>query len=348
MAIRIMNASEIAKQYGPQCESAFAKSLLNQWNQTVKSAEKHPKVKWRKSPPNLHVYLVSNEEMNAFAQKSDDGYAIVVFDGLVKVVGNLFLTLLADPRTYPAIGASTEEKQAPESSTVYYSLIERMIEGDLREPIDPYRAEFALHMAELALRFAFSHELYHVLLGHVDLYSDSRPLFEIGPRVGGCPRNHATEMHADQCAFRSCIYWILDSIHGIELSDPMTFYMNTIDAQLLDFFAATYTLFQVFDAVDSQAHPNPVHRQTRLGLTLNYIAQYHELKLDHPVMQIIGTVINNVDLDMEEVLGVDWSSRRKETDRLLTTDIKTELSRYSDEIYLLYSDLEPHAFIDVQ
>ena len=343
-----LNANKIAGQYGKPAKGEFAVSLLNQWERTVQSLKLHPKARWKKSPPDIHVQIVSNNQINAFACAADDGYAIVIFSGLVRALGDLFCTLLADPRSYPAIGLSQKEEPAPEPVNVYYSLAERFHDEELRMPLDPYRTDFAMHMTGLALRFAFNHELYHVLLGHVDLHDKSKPLFEFGPSNVKSERNHAIEMHADECAFRNCVHWILDSMDGTEIVDPMTFYVNTIDAQILDFFAATYTLFQLFDSIESNSHPNPVHRQSRLGLILDYIVDFYGIHLDHPATQIVGTVINNVDLYMEDILGVNWEARRKETARILTTDINTELLPYSAGVRSLYPELEPIAYIDVE
>ena len=343
-----LNAEEIAKQHGSLVENDAAKSLLKQWRSVAQSLKFHPKAIWKKEPPEVHVHIVANPKVNAFACPSDDGYAIVMFGGLIKALYDIFNALLADPRSHPAIGYSLGETASVEHKNVYNSLFDLLEDGVEQTPLDPYRGGFAAHMAELSLRFAFNHELYHVLLGHVDLIGESQPLFEFGPSCSASARNRAIEMHADECAFRNCIYWVLDSIEGVETEDPMTFYVNTIDAQMLDFFAATYTLFQLFDAMESGSHPNPVHRQARLCLILDYMVDFHKINLEHPATEIIGTVMNNVDLYMEEILGVNWDDRRKETERILTVDIKTEMAPYSVHVRDLYPKLEPLAYVDVR
>ena len=342
-----MKAIDIVNHYGGSANDELANKLLFQWQSNFDRLKSQETGIWKKEPPTIHIFLVQNSTVNAFAAKTNDGYVIAIFDGLRISIAKLFAAILSDARSYPAIGLSWEENESVPEAT-FSNVSDWLDLALLSTPLDSYRLEFACYMSELALRFAFNHELFHVLLGHVDLTSNAKPLFEIGLRSGDAEYDHAVEMHADERAFQSCVHWILDSLNGEETTDPMTFFMNTIDAQFLDLYAATYTMFQIFNAIKSESHPNPVHRQARLGLILNFLAAEYQISLDRPATKIVGTVINNVDLYMQDILGIDWSSRQKETERILTTDIETEMTQYSKNVCKLYPMLEQHSYIKLE
>ena len=345
-----LTSANLASAFGGEASDDWAVELTRQWNSSIARIRNDTSITWKQAPPEIHLLIIRNTEINAFATRADDGYAIAIFDGLRLVLSRLFSTLLADPRAFPAIGDIGLESEANISkSTTFESVARTMIAGNYRSPVCEERLVFAKQMTELSLRFAFQHELAHILMGHVDLTNSPNPFVEIRPATNAeRMRNHALEMHADEIAFQRCFFWILDSITGEEIVDPMLFFVNTIHAQLLDFFCATYCLFHLFDTQDSNTHPSSIHRQIRLALVLDYLVDTVELTLDHPATAIAGTVMTNVDLYMERILGLDWHNRREETRTILGSQMNEVIKPYSENVRSLYPDLDPLAYISVE
>jgi hypothetical protein len=344
-----VTSANLALAFGGEASDEWASELKQQWSSSIARIKNDKSIKWKQEPPEIHLLVVRSTEINAFATRTDDGYAIAIFDGLRLVLSRLFATLLADPRAFPAIGdISLESESVVSGATTFDSVTRTLVAGNFRSPIDYERTSFAKHLTDLSLRFAFQHELAHILLGHVDLTNSPQPFLEIRPSTNAeRTRNHALEMHADETAFQRCFFWILDSILGHEITDPMQFFVNTIHAQLLDFYCATYCLFHLFDTHDSKTHPSSIHRQIRLALVLDYLVETIELRLDHPATEIAGTVMTNVDRYMELILGISWDDRRQETRHILGSQMDETIKPYSEIVRTLYPELSPLAFIPV-
>jgi hypothetical protein len=322
---------------------------MYQWNSAYDRIRNSSTIVWKKQPPTIHLLIPNNTEVNAFATRTTDGYAIAIFDGLRVVLTRLFDTLLADPRSFPAIGnILLETKSETSDAKSFPTVMDRLVGGSCRTPRCEHRAIFAQYMTELSLRFAFQHELAHVLLGHIELSKSSQPLLELrSANKADQPRNQALEMHADENAFQRCFYWILDSLERREVTDPMPLFVKTIDAPFLDFFCATYCLFHLFDSREANTHPSPIHRQIRLALIMDHLAKETGLKLRGSATEIAATVITNVDLYMEDILGMNWSHRRDDTRRILRSQMNELIGPYSLNVVKLYPELNPLAFIDV-
>jgi hypothetical protein len=107
----------------------------------------------------VHIGYVENFDMNAFAFVRE-GYGFVgLYVGTLITILSFFNNLLAHPDFFPSIG----DPAAEESWSGLDSLrIDRV-------PKDAVRAAFAGLLSVLALDYFFTHEIGHLMHGHVDL-----------------------------------------------------------------------------------------------------------------------------------------------------------------------------------
>ena len=341
-------ANELANHFGNGiCEDEWSDRLLFQWrnlNESVKADESNA---WKRDLPEIEVFITSGSTINAFATTHKGKHFITIFEGLVNSVHGLFQTFLSDPRTFEAIGdVSLEEKKEPAEDADPEAVLKRLASGKYDLPVCPIRRAFATYMTELTLRFAFLHELAHISLGHADTLCLKTPLFEVRDGgTAGAVSNVAMEFHADEIAFQSMFHWFIQSLSGKETKDPMFFYMNTLDSPLLDIFASTYSLFQLFDEVTSATHPSPVMRQSRLGLMCHYLAMSYSMQLRHDSATMVGTVMNNIDIYMNSVFGIDWSDRKAKTMDVLG-DLGKNVMPISDEVMANHTHFEANSYLD--
>jgi len=346
-----MNLEELSNNYGGVVCDEWAHNLLRQWEIAIESVRADSSIVWNRPLPPIHCVILNNSEVNAFAGKVNEGYVIGIFNGLRVLLSCFFSTLASDPRSFPAIGDIGLE--SPIDACFGKSLnsaIKKLLAGDCREPADDFRSAYARHLCELSLRFAFEHELAHILLGHIDLATSEKPFVEIrSPEFVDERRNHAIEMHADEVAFHNSFDWILDSLTGRELKNSMQFYTHTIEGQMLDFFCATYCLFELLSAEQfSSTHPSPIHRQVRLGLILYYLATESGVLPKEAATQLVSTVINNVDLSMEEIIGIDWTHRRNEMKAILLSGMEKAILPYDVDVRSLYPDLDNLSYLPLR
>lgn len=341
-------ASELANHFGNGiCEDEWADRLLFQWRNLIQSVKANESNAWKRELPEIEIFITSGSTVNAFATTYKGKHFITIFEGLINSVHGLFQTFLSDPRTFEAIGDVTlEMKKQPAEGLDPEAVQKRLVSGKHDLPTCPIRQAFATYMTELTLRFAFLHELAHISLGHADTLCLKAPLFEV--RDGGTSgsiSNVAMEFHADEIAFQSIFHWFVQSLSGKETTDPMFFYMNTLDSPLLDIFASTYSLFQLFKEGTSESHPSPVMRQARLGLMCHYLALSYSMQLRHDSATMVGTVMNNVDIYMNKVLGIDWSDRKEKTKDVLE-DLSANVMPISDEVLKNHSHFEAKSYLD--
>ena len=112
-----MKAIDIVNHYGGSANDELANKLLFQWQSNFDRLKSQETGIWKKEPPTIHIFLVQNSTVNAFAAKTNDGYVIAIFDGLRISIAKLFAAILSDARSYPAIGLSWEENESVPEAT---------------------------------------------------------------------------------------------------------------------------------------------------------------------------------------------------------------------------------------
>ena len=291
-------------------------------------------------PPKIDFYVLEHGEPNAFATKTENGYAVAFPKGLYELVARLHFSILADPRTFLAIGDPTAETVlAVDHVVLLDDFVSEMEKRADRIPKDPTRVHFANHLTELSLRFIVAHELCHVLLGHMEftgtLHKETDTFTSLSEE-----QNFGIEMHADEIAFTQCVFWIIDSLSGVETDSPKGIFIQTNDAQFQDLYLGAYAIFELFShLVMSNSHPNPLHRQIRLGVILDYLCDAYKIPLINKPHELVAQAFVLFDEYMKSVFNIDWSDRKQETE-LIYKHLDDELSPYDEYVKALLPELK--------
>ena len=304
-----------------------------------------------KPMPQIALMVVESNKPNAHASKADDGYTIMLNSALHALMSGLFRTMLAHPKTFQSIGDPSQENHPTEKGPKSLDdLVQNITRFGDRRPVDPVRLAFADHLTELTLRFVIEHEIAHILAGHLDYRPGLSKIHEIYDQAfAGEVESFGLEMHADEIAFLNCFYWTLDSISGKEEVLPKLVFIETVDAQVHDLYVATYALFQLFSHLSmSITHPNPLHRQIRLGMILNWVCVKLELSLINKPINLVGQALNLFNDYMEIVFQLNWSDRRQESDHILSCGMDDEIAPYSELVTSMYPALRPHSFLRLE
>ena len=327
------------------------------WSANVHCSFQNTFSRWRDSSsltkpmPKIALMVFENNKPDACAQKTDFGYSISLNSGLYRSVNQLFRTTLAHPTTFLSIGNFLLEKMPKSTdSTGNHRFANGVIGHASRTPVDDTRLAFADHLTELTMRFVIDHELGHILAGHLDYKPQMSELAEVaGQRSLAEAESFALEMHADELAFYSCFYWIMDSLSGNEQVMPKTIFMETVDAQLHDLYVATYALFQLFSHLTmSETHPSPLHRQIRLGVMFDWMCKSSEISLINKPIELVGQALHTFNKYMEHVFQLDWQDRKDETDYILSKGMENEIAPYSEMVTSMYPALKPHSFLKLE
>ena len=295
--------------------------------------------------PVVLMFVVDAKEIDVYCEKVEDlVYKITLNSGLFQSLNRLFRAILANPLTFPSIGNFLLESPGKEKRSISFGkLVEEIQEGENRIPNDETRLGFADHLTELAIRFVVEHELAHILAGHLDYKPMCSEILGFADKVGIAEQaSFGLEMHADELAFTNCLIWITDTLQGKEHALPKRIFIETVDAQIHDLYTATYTFFQLVSHLSmSKTHPNPVHRQIRLGMILTWFCKTFEveLKLRNKPYELVSQVLFVIDSYMKTVFAVDWSDRQQDAEYILTNQMDSEIKPYSEMVSSLYPTL---------
>jgi hypothetical protein len=121
------------------------------------------------------------------------------------------------------------------------------------------------------------------------------------------------------------------------------------DAQLHDLYVSTYALFQIFSHLSiSTTHPNPLHRQIRLGVMLDWICGNHEIQLINQPVELVAQAMFLFNEYMETVFKIDWSDRQQETENILKTGMEDDISPYSQMVTNIFPFIKGHAYVKIE
>ena len=297
--------------------------------------------------PQVALLVLDAPEINAYATKHDGGYAIMLNSALFDSIQWVFRSILAHPKTFLSIGnVAIESTPASKTKLTFDQFVSDIPTYANRTPQDQTRADFADHLTELTMRFVIEHELAHIIAGHLDFDPSLTKILEISNDSELTEeQNFGIEMHADEIAFFRCFHWIFDSLNGTERISPKRIFIETLDAQIHDLYTATYALFQIFSHLSmSKTHPNPLHRQIRLGIIMDWYCKESKIQLINKPYELVAQVLFTFNEYMDSVFGIDWSDRQEEVEYILGSAMNDEIKPYTEMVTALYPALRPHAF----
>jgi hypothetical protein len=196
--------------------------------------------------------LIKNGSFNAFATVHKGTDFVGLHLGLVFILNDLFLRIMAHPDVLPSIGKSFLEKAPPISDGVSPQVDlskARFFDVQRIVPNDPIRADYAAKLAFIARVFIIEHEFCHIFNGHVNWLFDRHKFIamsEIGASLipGLSDLDLQTlEMDADCYAATHTLLSIFRSDPAKVLPNP---FMNTYSGALFAIQFALYCVFRMF------------------------------------------------------------------------------------------------------
>lgn len=118
--------------------------------------------------PSVHFDFVDNKDINACAFRHRGRYFIGMNSGSVVYLHTLFSRLLSNPRVLPAVGDITREDEARVAPVpIRHGRVHESSQFAPIIPNDPARQFHYEYLNVVALGFLMSHEITHILHGHV-------------------------------------------------------------------------------------------------------------------------------------------------------------------------------------
>lgn len=171
--------------------------------------------------PTPSVAFTTDLDVNAFADKIEDEYCIIINIGTVLVLQDVFNKIFSSKEAFPQYGDPSGERGAevginPHIWDATTILTNPTAGGSM--PVDPIRATAAALLTMLAIRFLALHEFGHIVNGHVDY----RYSLGLGFRLNEVPRPEAAsafspldsqtlEMDADAFATQFGLHSVLQA-----------------------------------------------------------------------------------------------------------------------------------------
>lgn len=188
-------------------------SLLHELEQSahllVDNFRKHMSEEWAKRP--LAIAFTNSDDVNACAIKGASTDYILISIGAVGRVYGTMAGMLSMPTFLEEVGNADHEESPAESLPTGFPALPllRKDHGDapirFYKPEDPLRFAFSMQLASMALHFLVTHEVGHVVCGHLELLEQMGleatvpefRSFRTGPRM---PPLHVLECDADTFA----------------------------------------------------------------------------------------------------------------------------------------------------
>jgi hypothetical protein len=120
--------------------------------------------------PHIHLDFVSNENVNAFAFKSDGKYYIGLTYGTIYLLELIFMRMLSDSHLFDIVGNPNEESDNLPPLAGFLPQAKKMYQAGkiAKRPKTIKRQYYAIHLFDQALLFLIGHEIAHITLGHID------------------------------------------------------------------------------------------------------------------------------------------------------------------------------------
>ena len=119
--------------------------------------------------PGVHFDWIKDESVNACAFRHRGMYFIGMNSGVVSIVNRIFGRMLSDPRVLPRVGDASKEDAARVPPHVLPTPPAQLRASDINAvmPHDTDRGIHCYYLAQTAKDFILSHEITHVIHGHV-------------------------------------------------------------------------------------------------------------------------------------------------------------------------------------
>jgi hypothetical protein len=205
--------------------------------------------------PPIHFDFVNSFTLNARVGRFKGEYCIGINSGVVLLFGFLFGHFLSNREVLPDIGDPNEEASNPPLLPFLVFDAAKMIEAGILpvSPVNNVRFGYSQFLLEMAFDFLVSHEVCHIVNGHVDYLSKREgvvSLAEVEPQCidPSVPITRQTmEMDADTAGACDGIGTILRKTGNINLVSPpwRQFYVNPSTASFAWCFAV-HSLFRLF------------------------------------------------------------------------------------------------------
>lgn len=254
----------------------------------VKQAQKRLE---RTLPLDFHIGVVHEPGINAACTRVDDSYISAIFWPLALTIQGVAAALWANPTVAPWIGdisrlnKRTEfDASVPPGFDLFLALHEKIDfepamfrSGVRRDDIDAIvaagddRWDAFLATWNAALRFAWGHELAHILYGHVDLVREEFGISALYENEGAssreCPEDLSQFMEfiADMDSAMHVFGPFYSNFFSDEVDVASSEYLNTGAATMLGTLISIYVLWQESalthdSASDYHSHPPIEHR----------------------------------------------------------------------------------------
>lgn len=260
--------------------------------------------------PDIKFSFIDNPKFNAFAAKAGNEYLIGVNIGVIPILFDLFNRIMAYPDLLTNIGVSEKEELDKPSLRQYYCDADLLVTvGDFDYqnlettiPKDPTRHLYAMHMFEIAFDFLLSHELSHILNGHLGYMKENFSMnvleeLETSVTPEMISIKQTFEMDADTIGASKIISNLCKRHLGIQSFPPelTSFYTRKEDFLFMYVFAIL-TVFQIMDQsrvygvfkMGETEHPFPrVRMNYILSNLMGYLEKYFPECLDEGLDKIM-------------------------------------------------------------
>jgi hypothetical protein len=235
----------------------------------------------------LYAGFVVNPSANAFAVWDPAGHILAVNTGLVWLLHELFCTLFSHPLFAPEIGGGSGDAEPfdsirqgfwPQSGIVHESPLGVFFRSHPRAT-NEHRQLVAVTMSQMAVEFAFYHELGHLVGGHAGFIAASagtNGIHELDTRPAGAgipiPLRRALEFEADNFAVQAAIANRL-MLKYVDTTETYPGESSPFERAYYCWSMALAGVFRLFSqqgldiaGYDSRTHPHPLARALAAGL----------------------------------------------------------------------------------
>jgi len=235
--------------------------------------------------PDIYCDYVDTDELNAMACIYKGRELVAIFAGLINFINPYYAAFLTDPRMFHEIGNPEKDKKAEKLNAMRIEYLkEYPTLGAAPLSLCPVRSSAIIRVIECGLLFLHTHEVAHIILGHIDLLKNEFGIstYEELPIESfteeECNLRRALELQSDQSAALTSLY--LFRKHISRYSENGKFK----NADIL-WSIAVESLFVLFELVmikkgisRSKTHASPFTRWLNVKVNVLDQAEEHGIK----------------------------------------------------------------------
>jgi hypothetical protein len=278
-------------------------------------------------------------------------FSVTVTEGTARILGVIFLRMMADPRLLPDVGDAKLETVRPASMFDYETNFDTLIlnggvdqQGlEIIRPSCPTRNAHAITLIITALDALVAHELVHVMHGHLGYKAAA----ELGKVDDLTPqKERGLEFDADNIA----ALHVVESYTTDHPLQPTTAFLGglrprtvTHEAALRDIALAITVTFLIDREQLRNPRPFATHASPRVRIRM-MLANIHRLVVSKGTAIDVATRALNEGIAIAEAGYMIATGRREELDLKLADADKSELRDSQDGWAAIRNDLLPFAF----